>query len=165
MRCKSRTEREGREELPFELKEFAAELVDAMPDAVVYADGEGVIRYWNEGAVRIFQFSVAQAVGQTLDIIIPENLRERHWEGFNRVMMTGQSRYGAGDLLAVPAVKRDGTRISVEFTVVMFRDSQGQLTGMAAVMRDVTKQFAEMRALRKQVAQVMAANHAAGAKA
>ncbi|PSR22390.1 MAG: PAS sensor domain-containing protein [Sulfobacillus acidophilus] len=131
-----------------------------MPDAVVYTDANGVIRYWNEGAVRIFGFSRSEAQGQTLDLIIPENLRERHWDGFNRTMATGRSRYGAGDVLAVPALRRDGTRISVEFTIVMFRDEQGVVTGIAAVLRDVSKQFAQMRELRKQVAQLMAQGRA-----
>jgi PAS domain S-box-containing protein len=138
------------------VEDFARKLVEAMPDAVVYTDAEGVIRYWNDGAVRIFGFSRSEAVGQSLDIIIPENLRARHWEGFNRTMATGQSRYGAGDLLSVPALRRDGSRISVEFTIVMFRDGQGAVTGIAAVLRDVTKQFAQMRDLRKQVAQLLA---------
>lgn len=146
--------------MTFDLAQFAPELLEAMPDAVVYTDANGVIRYWNEGAVRIFGFSRSEAQGQTLDLIIPENLRERHWDGFNRTMATGRSRYGAGDVLAVPALRRDGTRISVEFTIVMFRDEQGVVTGIAAVLRDVSKQFAQMRELRKQVAQLMAQGRA-----
>jgi PAS domain S-box-containing protein len=77
-------------------QQFAVRLVSAMPDAIVYADAEGVIRFWNSGATRIFGFAEAEAIGQSLDIIIPERLRARHWEGFRATMQTGRSRYGEG---------------------------------------------------------------------
>jgi PAS domain S-box-containing protein len=111
-----------------------------------------VIRYWNRGAVRIFGFTADAALGQKVDIIIPSGLRERHWQGFHATMRTGQSQYGEGHLLSVPAIRNDGTRISVEFTIVPFTDEAGQMTGIAAVMRDATKSFEELRALRKEVA-------------
>jgi PAS domain S-box-containing protein len=91
-------------------------IVRAAADAIVYADADGVIRFWNAGAERIFGYAEAEALGQSLDLIVPERLRARHWEGFRQVMRTGQSRYGAGDLLAVPAQRKNGARISVEFT-------------------------------------------------
>jgi PAS domain S-box-containing protein len=131
---------------------FAERLVAAMPDAIVHADAEGVIRHWNRGAERIFGFTAAEAVGQSLDIIIPEGLRARHWAGYRATMATGQSRYGGGDLLSVPALRKDGARISVEFTIVPFTDPAGRMTGIAAIMRDVTARFEELRALRKQLA-------------
>ena len=131
-------------------------IVRATADAIVYADAEGIIRFWNAGAERIFGYAANEAVGQSLDIIIPERLRARHWEGYRQVMQTGKSRYGAGDLLAVPAQRKDGARISVEFTVVPMHDSSGQMPnrilGMAAILRDVTRRFEELRALRRQVA-------------
>jgi PAS domain S-box-containing protein len=121
-------------------------------DAIVYADAAGVIRFWNSGAERIFGYAAAEAVGQSLDLIIPERLRARHWEGFRQVMRTGRSRYGAGDLLAVPAQRKDGARISVEFTIVPLRDAGGRMLGMAAILRDVTQRFNEMKALKEQLA-------------
>jgi PAS domain S-box-containing protein len=127
---------------------FAEKLLDSMPDAVVYSDAEGIIRYWNNGAEAVFGFSGAEAVGKTLDIIVPEKLRQRHWGGYEKTMRTGETRYGAGDLLAVPAIRKDGTRISTEFTIVPFRDDAGRMIGIAAIMRDVSKRFEEMRALR-----------------
>jgi PAS domain S-box-containing protein len=133
-------------------KDFAERLVTGMSEAIVYADAGGVIRHWNRGAERIFGFTAQEALGQSLDIIIPERLRERHWSGFENTMKTGQSRYGDGDLLSVPATRKDGARISVEFTIVPFRGETGQMIGIAAVMRDATKTFEEMRALRKEVA-------------
>lgn len=138
--------------------DFAERLVAGMPDAIVYADAEGVIRVWNRGATRIFGFAEAEAVGHSLDIIIPENLRERHWQGYRATMHTGQSRYGDGQLLSVPAVRKDGTRVSVEFTIVPFTDDAGHMTGIAAIMRDATARFEELRALRRQLALHSAAN-------
>jgi PAS domain S-box-containing protein len=138
--------------MSLDVERFAVRLMGSMPDAVIYADADGLIRFWNNGAERIFGFDEAEALGQSLDIIVPENLRHRHWEGYNKTMRTGETRYGAGGVLAVPAVRRDGSRISVEFTIVPFHDEAGRMTGIAAVMRDVTARFEEMKALRKQVA-------------
>ena len=134
------------------IPDFANVFLSEMPDGVLLADDEGVIRMWNAGCERIFGFSAEDAIGQSLDIIIPENLRARHWEGYQQTMRTGKTRYGAGDLLGVPALRKDGTRISVEFSIVPFRNSDGRLVGIGAVMRDVTKKFEEMKALRKALA-------------
>lgn len=131
---------------------LARTLLADMPDALIVADAGGAIRFWNAGAERIFGFTTAEATGQSLDIIIPENLRARHWEGYDNTMRTGKSRYGAGDLLAVPAIRKDGSRISVEFTVIPLHDESGAMEGIAAILRDVTKQFTQMRELRKEIA-------------
>jgi PAS domain S-box-containing protein len=136
----------------FDIDRFAATLLRATPDAVVYADAKGMICFWNAGAERMFGFSVAEALGQSLDIIIPQSLRQRHWDGYNKTMATGETRYGAGDLLSVPGVRKDGSRISIEFTVTPFRDTAGKMLGIAAMMRDVTKRFEEMKALRAEAA-------------
>jgi PAS domain S-box-containing protein len=127
-------------------------LLAGSSDAIVATDRDGRIIFWNPGAVRIFGFAQSEAVGQSLDIIIPENLRARHWEGFRHTMATGTSRYGDGDLLSVPGLTRDGRRISVEFTIVMLREGDA-VTGTVAVMRDVTKRFAEVRELKRQLAE------------
>jgi PAS domain S-box-containing protein len=136
----------------FDPDRFAIALLTSMPDAVVYSDFEGRIQFWNIGAETIFGFTAAEAVGQSLDIIIPENLRKRHWDGYGATMRTGVTRYGAGDVLAVPAIRKDGSRLSTEFTIVPFKDETGRMLGIAAIMRDVTKQFEAMRALRKAAA-------------
>jgi PAS domain S-box-containing protein len=138
--------------MPIDADRFARTLVAGMPDAVVHSDAAGLIQVWNAGAVRMFGFTEAEALGQTLDIIIPPGLRERHWQGFHETMRTGQTRYGNGEILAVPAVRKDGTRLSVEFTIVPFADDSGRMTGIAAIMRDVTARFEELRDLRKQLA-------------
>lgn len=138
--------------MAFDPKQFAERLVSGMADAIIYADAEGTIRFWNRGATRIFGFAETEAIGQSLDIIIPERLRARHWEGFSATMQTGQSRYGEGQMLAVPAIRNDGTQISVEFTIVPFTNASGQMIGIAAIMRDTTARFEELRSLRRQLA-------------
>ena len=137
--------------------DFARKLVEGIPDAIVHADAQGLIQVWNHGAERIFGFTAAEAIGQSLDIIIPEGLRPRHWEGYRTTMATGQSRYGAGDLLSVPALRKDGTRISVEFTIIPFKDAQGRMEGICALMRDATARFEETRALKRELAALKAA--------
>lgn len=133
---------------------LAAAVLTTASDAIVATDREGVITFWNPGAARIFRFTAAEAVGQSLDLIIPENLRQRHWNAFHETMRTGESRYGGGDLLAVPGLVKGGGRISLEFTIVMLKDDAGRPTGTVAVLRDATKRFEEMRALRARVAEL-----------
>src|SRR3954453_7272519 len=126
-------------------------LLNSASDAIIATDRDGNITFWNPGAERIFGFSAAEATGQSLDLIIPENLRARHWGGFRQRMKTGRSRYGHGDLLSVPGLTRDGRRISVEFTIVMLRDPQQRPAGTAAILRDVSKRFEETRELRRKL--------------
>ena len=128
-------------------------LLNSASDAVVATDREGRIIFWNPGAERVFGFTAAEAVSQSLDLIIPENLRARHWAGFSHTMETGTSRYGHGDLLSVPGLTKDGRRISVEFTIVLLRNSAQEVTGTVAVMRDVTKHFAEVSELKRRLAE------------
>lgn len=128
-------------------------LLNGASDAIVAADARGRITLWNPGAVRVFGFTPEEAVGQSLDLIIPEALRARHWAGFRHTMATGTSRYGQGDLLSVPALTKDGARISVEFTIVMLHDAEHKVAGTVAVMRDVTKRFEELKDLRRRAAQ------------
>lgn len=129
--------------------DFSVRMIREMPDAVIYSDADGRIRFWNAGANRIFGFTEVEALGQSLDIIIPNSLRQRHWAGYDETMRTGRTRYGAGDVLAVPAMRKNGTGISIEFTVVPFHDATGAMTGIAAVLRDVTTRFEEMKRLRQ----------------
>jgi PAS domain S-box-containing protein len=132
--------------------QIAEALLASGSDAIVATDRDGIIRHWNKGAERIFGHTAAEAVGQSLDLIIPEQLRARHWEGYRHVMQTGQSRYGQGDVLAVPGLRKDGSRVSLEFTIATIRDEAGEMIGIAAILRDVTARFEEMKALRKQAA-------------
>lgn len=131
-------------------QELAAALLGSAGDAVIAADAQGIIRFWNPGAEQVFGYAPAEAIGQSLDLIIPDGLRKRHWEGYEQVMRTGKSRYGEGDLLAVPGQCKDCTRITLEFTIAPLRGPTGRLNGMGAVLRDVTARFEELRNLRKR---------------
>jgi len=138
------------QEQKFGLDVIAGALLQSEGDAIVACDREGIIRLWNPGAARIFGFTQSEALGQSLDIIVPERLRARHWDGYNTMMRTGQSRYAGGDMLSVPSNRKDGTRLSIEFTIVPVKDAQGQIIGLAAIMRDATARFEELKALRQQ---------------
>ena len=131
------------------------QLVERARDAIVVADRDGIIRLWNAGAEEIFGYRADEAVGQTLDLIIPEHLRARHWEGYRRAVAAGATRYGR-DLLKVPAVRRDGARLSLEFTVVLLREDGGQVAGVGAIIRDVTARWHEDRQLRRRLAELEA---------
>ena len=133
-------------------------LLNSSSDAVIATDREGRITFWNPGAERIFGFTACEVSGQSLDLIIPENLRARHWAGFRHTMETGTSRYGSGDLLSVPGLTRDGRRISVEFTIVLLHNDRQEIAGTVAVMRDVTKRFEELRELKRRLAQAGASS-------
>jgi PAS domain S-box-containing protein len=123
-------------------------IVQEMPEAVVFADATGVIRLWNNGAETMFGYSAGEVVGQTLDLIIPERLRSRHWEGYHKVMATGVTRYGR-ELLATPAIRKDGRRISIEFSIALLKEDAGKVLGAAAVVRDVTARWEREKAQRQ----------------
>ena len=130
---------------------LSRQIVEGAPDGIIFADSDGVIRLWNAGAEAIFGYAESEAVGQSLDIIIPDRLRPRHWEGYHQVMRTGETRY-ARDLLAVPGIRKDGARISLEFHVALLRDETGMPLGVAAIMRDVTARWQKDRELRERLA-------------
>ena len=119
------------------------------PDAVVIVDTAGTICYWNDGAARIFGYKPQEMVGATLDAIIPERLRQRHNEGFRAAMAS--TRYGAAELLAVPARHADGRTISIEFSVVLLQTDNGSVGHVAAILRDVTERRAREQELRRRI--------------
>jgi PAS domain S-box-containing protein len=126
-------------------------IVDHTPDAIIFADREGIIRLWNAGAEAVFGYPAAEAIGRSLNLIIPERLRARHWEGYRRVMTTGVTHYGQR-LLAVPALRKDGTQISLEFTVMVVPETPEAVLGIAAVLRDVTERWQRDRAVQARLA-------------
>ena len=133
------------------------QIVEGTQEAIIFADRDGKIRLWNAGAEALFGYQAEEAMGQGLDLIIPERLRGRHWEGYHKVMGTGVTRYGK-ELLAVPAVRKDGTRISLEFSVVLLRDEAGEPLGIAALIRDVTARWQQEKALKERLAALEAKN-------
>lgn len=127
------------------------QVVDNAPDAILVSDKEGIIRFWNSGAERMFGHTAAEALGRTLDLIIPENLRGRHWEGYWRVMASGETKYKTG-LLSSPGVCKDGSRISLEFSMVLLRDEAGEMEGCGSIMRDVSERWQKEKALKERLA-------------
>ena len=129
------------------------QIIERAQDAIIFADKEGIIRLWNSGAEAIFGYSKEEAIGETLDLIVPEKLREKHWEGYRKVMDTGVTKYGS-DILAVPALKKDDSRLSVEFTIVLLKNDSGKPIGTAAIMRDVTERWQKEKELKKRLAEL-----------
>lgn len=126
------------------------QIIDNAGDAVILADAEGLVRLWNGGAQALFGFRAEEMIGRAMDSIIPANLRERHWQGYLKAMETGQTRYSRA-LLAVPALRKDGSRISIEFTIALIREN-GKLLGAAAIVRDVTARWNQDKELRQRLA-------------
>ncbi|QWD85717.1 PAS domain-containing protein [Polynucleobacter asymbioticus] len=130
-----------------------SELIDCVGDAVIVADAHEKIVLWNAAATRIFGYSEEEALGNTLDLIVPERQRQRHTEGYSKSMETGTTRYGT-TLLKIPAKHKDGHTLSIAFTVGMLFDEKNQAKGVAAVIRDETERFAEERALKKRLSEL-----------
>ena len=145
----------------FDPDRLCREIIDHTPLAVVFGDREGIIRLWNSGAELMFGFSAAEAVGQSMDIIVPEKHRPKHWEGYDRVMQTGITKYGR-EVLSVPALTKSGKRISIEFNVALLRDETGQVAGVAATITDVTARWERDKALRARIAELEAKVKALG---
>jgi PAS domain S-box-containing protein len=130
-------------------------LVQAAGDAIIAADTDGKIRLWNPAAERMFGFTAEDALGHSLDLIIPERLRNRRWEGYQRVMRTGQSRYGT-EVLRVPSLHKDGRALSIAFTVALLYAADGEIQAIAAIVRDETARWEEERALRRRLTELEA---------
>ena len=129
------------------------QLVAGAGDAIVVCGAGGSIALWNRAAERIFGFTEAEALGQSLDMIIPQRQRQRHWEGYHKTMETAVTKYGA-DVLRVPALHKDGHTLSIAFTVSMLFSADQKVSGIAAFVRDESSRFAEERELRKRLAEL-----------
>jgi PAS domain S-box-containing protein len=126
-------------------------IVEDCPIAILFADRDGKIRFWNAGAEAMFGYTPDEALGQSLDLIVPEKQRARHWEGWERVMASGVTKYGR-DPLAVPALRKDGSRISIEFNIVLLRAPTGELLGAAAMVQDVTARWQQQKEMNARLA-------------
>jgi PAS domain S-box-containing protein len=133
-----------------EIRQLCHSIISDSNDAIMFSDRSGAIRLWNSGAERMFGYAEAEAMGQSLDLIIPENLRGRHWEGYFRVMESGSSHYSV-DLLSAPAQRKDGSRISTEFSMVLVKDAGGKVLGVAAIIRDVTARWQREKDLKERI--------------
>lgn len=132
---------------------LAERIIQDAPDAIIVADTSGKITLWNAGAERLFGYSAAEVLSQTLDLIIPEAQRKRHWEGYDQVMRTGVTTYGTR-VLRVPAIRKDGSRFSVSFTVGLLKNDEGRVEGIFAILRDDTQRWETEKALRRRVAEL-----------
>jgi len=128
-------------------------LIRAAGDAMIAADARGKILLWNPAAQRIFGFKEEEAIGQSLNLIVPERFRERHWTGYRRVMQTGRTRYGT-EVLRVPAVHKDGHPLSIAFTIGLLHSEEGNIESAAAILRDETARWKEERDLRARLAEL-----------
>jgi PAS domain S-box-containing protein len=126
-------------------------IVEDSPIAILFADRVGKIRLWNAGAEAMFGFRAEEALGQSMDLIIPERQRARHWEGWEKVMASGVTRYGR-EVLAVPALKKDGSRISIEFNILIIRAAGGEILGAAALIQDVTARWQQQKEMKARLA-------------
>lgn len=126
------------------------QIIENSQDAILFADRDGIIDLWNSGAEAIFGYTKEDVRGKSLDLIVPEKLRQRHWDGYQKVMKTGKSRYGK-ELLKVPAIRKDGTSISVEFTIVLVRNQRNEIMGTAAIIRDVTERWKHEKELKQKL--------------
>jgi PAS domain S-box-containing protein len=143
------------------LDRLCREIIDHTPLAVVFGDREGIIRLWNAGAEAMFGYTATEAVGQSMDLIVPEKHRAKHWEGYDRVMQSGVTKYGH-QVLAVPALTKSGGRISIEFNVALLHDDAGQVIGAAATISDVTARWQHEKAVRARIAELEAKVKALG---
>jgi PAS domain S-box-containing protein len=137
-------------------RDLPVRILDGSPDAILICDRAGIVRYWNAAAERVFGFSATEALGASMDLIIPERLRVRHWAGWKATMSTGVSRYGEGQLLAVPALHKDGRQISIEFSIQLLANADGRVEWVVAIVRDVTTRFLREKDLRARLTAVQA---------
>jgi len=126
-------------------------IIEDSPIAILFADREGKIRLWNAGAEAMFSFRAEETLGQSMDLIIPERQRARHWEGWEKVMASGVTRYGH-EVLAVPALRKDGTRISIELYILLLRSPAGEILGAAAFLQDVTARWQQQKEMKARLA-------------
>jgi PAS domain S-box-containing protein len=131
-------------------------IISAAGDAIVVCDVAGMITLWNPASERMFGHTEAQALGQSLDIIVPERQRARHWEGYHKTAASGVTKYGDA-LLKVPALHRDGRILSIAFSISLLKgegpDAE-KVVGMLSIIRDETARFGEERSLKKRLAEL-----------
>ncbi|MBS7325667.1 MAG: PAS domain S-box protein [Thiopseudomonas sp.] len=124
-------------------------ILDQTSDALIYAGTDGTIQRWNAASAQLFGFSIEEAMGQSLDIIIPEHLREAHWRGFDAALASGQLKL-SGKPTLTRALHKNGHKIYVEMTFAMVKNEAGEVQGSVSMARDVTERIEKEKAARKQ---------------
>jgi PAS domain S-box-containing protein len=134
---------------------LAVQLVELAPDAVIYAGTDGVIRVWNAAAATIYGHTAEEAIGQDLNIIVPERFQDAHWKGYDRAIADGETKY-RGQLMPTRSMRKDGTAIYVELGFAMVKDANGEVTGVLATARDITERFQREREQRERLRELEA---------
>ena len=138
---------------PLTLETTAVHILRSMPEALIFCDLEGIIHVWNAAAEKVFGFAAAEAIGQSLDLIIPERMRKAHWDGFNQAIARGGVKPGRSSAIT-RSLHKSGEFIYVDMSFEMVRDASGRMLGSMAVAREATARFTEEKALRKQLAEL-----------
>jgi PAS domain S-box-containing protein len=133
--------------------ELRAMLIEQAPDAVIFADQRGVIREWNPAAERIFGYRKDEAVGESLDLIVPERFREAHWRGYDRALSEGQTKY-IGKVLPTRSARKNGSTIYVELTFAIVHDQTATVIGALAHARDITERWEQDRQQRQRISEL-----------
>ncbi|MGE0059976.1 MAG: PAS domain-containing protein [Dehalococcoidia bacterium] len=128
--------------------DIARLILDQAPDAIIFAGIDGTVQEWNAAAEQIFGHSCDEAMGQSLDLIIPERFRESHWTAFDAAIAAGKTRLN-GKALPTRSMRKDGTTIYVELSFGVVLDSEGTAIGALAIARDITEKFLTERAKRE----------------
>jgi PAS domain S-box-containing protein len=128
-----------------EHSQLAELILDQTADAMIYADRSGTIARWNPAACALFGYSAEDAVGQSLDLIIPEHLRAAHWRGFETAVAKGVLKLQGSPTLT-RALHKSGRKLYVEMTFAIVKDAAGEVLGSVAMARDVTERVARERA-------------------
>ncbi len=131
---------------------IAAGVVKAIPEAIIFADLKGAVRYWNRGAAEIFGFTADEAMGQSLDLIIPERMRQAHWDGYYKAIELGDTYSGRGSRVTRSLHKEEGRSLYVDMSFAIVKDNDGKVIGSLAVARDATERFTAEKEMRKQIA-------------
>ncbi|HCE10698.1 MAG TPA: hypothetical protein DIT28_16440 [Oxalobacteraceae bacterium] len=129
------------------------DILRCMPEALIFADLEGIIRLWNPGAESVFGFTAAESIGQSLDLIIPERLRKAHWEGFQKAINRGGTVPGRGSLVT-RSLHKSGEQRYVDMSFAMVKNQTGEIIGSMAVARDATARYLEEKNIRKQLSEL-----------
>ncbi len=124
-------------------------IFNGVGDGILFCDTHGIIKMWSRGCEKIFGYTDKEAIGKSLDIIIPEKYRKTHWDGFFKAVEKKESKY-SDDLLSVPAIRKDNKSISIDFSIAIIKE-QEELIGFGAIIRDVTRQFQEKKQLKKEL--------------
>ncbi|MFC7518800.1 PAS domain-containing protein [Herbaspirillum sp. GCM10030257] len=133
-------------------------ILESMPEALILSDLEGTIKIWNAGAASLFGYASDEALGRSLNLIIPDHLRKAHWDGFHQAIMRGSTAHGKRSAIT-RSLHKGGQQLYVDMSFAVVSDSDGKIIGALAVARDATERYVEERNLRRQLAEMKSMRH------